>query len=82
EPAEFSASSVPGKPRKARRKSGNLRDFGNYACRDCGKSFSCRSHLGKHRRTHAGEKPFGCSRCGRRFGVSSNLYRHLRAHEN
>ncbi|NXN27618.1 ZKSC2 protein, partial [Nycticryphes semicollaris] len=26
----------------------------SYECGDCGKSFSCSSHFGKHRRTHTG----------------------------
>ncbi|NXT59533.1 ZN383 protein, partial [Pluvianellus socialis] len=26
----------------------------SYQCRECGKSFSCGSHFGKHRRTHTG----------------------------
>ncbi|NXW85504.1 ZKSC2 protein, partial [Alopecoenas beccarii] len=26
----------------------------SYECGECGKSFSCRSHFGKHRRTHTG----------------------------
>ncbi|NWY55188.1 ZN383 protein, partial [Chionis minor] len=26
----------------------------SYECRECGKSFSCSSHFGKHRRTHTG----------------------------
>ncbi|NWW84320.1 ZN202 protein, partial [Rhynochetos jubatus] len=26
----------------------------SYKCGECGKSFSCNSHFGKHRRTHTG----------------------------
>ncbi|NXM51581.1 ZN736 protein, partial [Gymnorhina tibicen] len=52
----------------------------SYECPECGKSFGCGSRFAKHRRGHAGERPFLCRHCGKSFGVSSNLYRHQRAH--
>ncbi|KAM6993437.1 uncharacterized protein RBU47_014740 [Passerculus sandwichensis] len=80
------ASSSSRTPRKGP-ESQNFSDFSNivvlqksFECWECGKSFGCRSHFSKHRRTHTGEKPFQCWRCGKSFNVSSNLYRHQRSH--
>lgn len=44
--------------------------------KNCGKTFSVRSHLDTHKVTHTGEKRYICNFCGGRFTQSSSLRNH------
>jgi uncharacterized Zn-finger protein len=51
-----------------------------FKCALCGVGFNRSSDLGKHNRTHTGEKPYKCDICGTGFAQSSPLKTHKRIH--
>ncbi|XP_073467326.1 uncharacterized protein [Aquarana catesbeiana] len=51
-----------------------------FSCPDCRESFSSKSSLTVHQRSHTGEKLLSCSECGKCFLYKSELIRHYRCH--
>ncbi|XP_047569475.1 zinc finger protein 300-like isoform X1 [Lutra lutra] len=51
-----------------------------YKCSECDKTFSHKSRLIEHHRSHTGEKPYGCKECGKSFSRKSCLIIHFRTH--
>ena len=65
---------------KSRRQAGSHDSL--FQCEECGKAFSKRFKLKKHRLLHVGkaERPFRCNVCGANFTQNRGLIRHLRTH--
>lgn len=51
-----------------------------YSCADCMKTFSAKTSVTRHRRTHTGERPFQCTECEKKFIQNGDLIRHKRSH--
>ncbi|NXI33803.1 ZN557 protein, partial [Sterrhoptilus dennistouni] len=49
-------------------------------CGECGKIFSHKSALVKHRKIHSGDRPHACPDCGKGFIQRSDLTIHRRVH--
>uniref|UniRef100_A0A914I4T2 C2H2-type domain-containing protein n=1 Tax=Globodera rostochiensis TaxID=31243 RepID=A0A914I4T2_GLORO len=52
------------------------RDRPQYACMQCGASFSIKRELSTHHRIHSGEQPHKCLQCGKEFGTRQLLKKH------
>merc|ERR1712013_676492 len=51
-------------------------------CLDCGKTFTRKEHLLRHRRSHTGETPYHCPGvdCSKQFARKEHPKRHMRVH--
>ncbi|XP_077322051.1 uncharacterized protein LOC143955804 [Lithobates pipiens] len=51
-----------------------------FSCPECGKRFSWKYCLSRHRRAHTGENMYSCPECGKCYTQKSHLVIHLRSH--
>ncbi|XP_010584973.1 zinc finger protein 446 isoform X2 [Loxodonta africana] len=52
----------------------------SYPCEECGRSFSWKSQLVIHRKSHVGQRRHFCGDCGRGFDWKSQLVIHKKSH--
>lgn len=55
---------------------------GMYSCPACDKTFSTRSAIVRHYRTHTGERPFPCDFCNKTFSSKTSVESHLLRQHN
>ncbi|XP_033610221.1 zinc finger protein 334 isoform X2 [Cryptotermes secundus] len=55
---------------------------GMYSCPACDKTFSTRSAIVRHYRTHTGERPFPCDFCNKTFASKTSVESHLLRQHN
>ncbi|XP_071968932.1 uncharacterized protein [Engystomops pustulosus] len=51
-----------------------------FSCPECGKGFSLKQSLVRHRKFHFEEKPFSCTECGKCFNQKGDFLTHQRSH--
>lgn len=58
-------------------KDGDKRTTCKNKCEECGKAFSRKHNLNRHRKVHSGTQPFACSHCQKQFPLASSLKKHV-----
>ncbi|KAM3914035.1 uncharacterized protein RB166_019213 [Leptodactylus fuscus] len=51
-----------------------------FTCTECGKNFTTKCSLYRHRKIHGNERPYLCSECGKCFIQKSHLVQHQKNH--
>ncbi|CAK8686468.1 unnamed protein product [Clavelina lepadiformis] len=52
----------------------------HFCCTVCAKSFTKKSNMKRHLKTHTGTRLYQCEVCSKSFSLSSNLQRHMKVH--
>ncbi|XP_071453707.1 zinc finger protein 689-like isoform X2 [Hetaerina americana] len=81
-PAPGNAQGHKGIPEETLLSRRGTRPSSDHECDRCGKRFATTYKLGRHYRSHTGERPFECQDCGRRFSQTSNLNLHRKMHHS
>ncbi|CAG5124837.1 unnamed protein product [Candidula unifasciata] len=52
-----------------------------FSCEECGRVYTTKSYLERHKKFHLDLKPYACEVCSKRFSEAFRLRRHLKVHK-
>ncbi|GFS19221.1 zinc finger protein 665 [Elysia marginata] len=52
----------------------------NFPCPECGRVYTTKANLERHKKFHSALKPFACEICQKRFSEAFKLKRHMKVH--
>ena len=78
----FLNSNYPSVSKASVKSAAHQPDCARQSCADCGKAFTNKSALAKHRLIHSSERKYACAQCDKSFKRQDHLNGHLLTHQD